>query len=157
MKLQFTAEHYRDEQSLSLKTSADIEAVLKNRYDHLSLINEGAKEKAFELNTTELFKQLAFNKREGETSERLALDFHLILAIMIRSGCRKSRALSGLSTVALSGGVFQNILLLDLTKKLLEEDGFTVLIHSLIPANDGGISLGQAVVAMEKIQEVTKA
>lgn len=158
MTLQFIAEHYRDEQSLSLKTSAEIEAVLKNRYQ-LSLINEGEKEdgKSFELNTTELFKQLTEHKREGEPSARLALDFHLVLAIMIRSGCRKSRALSGLSTAALSGGVFQNILLLDLTKKLLEEDGFTVLIHTLIPANDGGISLGQAVVAMEKIQKKIKA
>jgi len=155
MQLQFTAEHYRDAQSLNLKTSEAMKAALANRYEAFSLIN--AKGKHFVLNTTALFKQLTLNKLSGETSERLALDFHLVLAFMIREGCRKSRADDHLSTVALSGGVFQNMLLLDLTKKLLEEDGFTVLIHSRVPANDGGISLGQAVVAMEKLQEVIKA
>lgn len=48
------------------------------------------------------------------------------------------------NTVALSGGVFQNLLLLDIVKRGLEDAGFNVLIHSLVPPNDGGIALGQA-------------
>ena len=51
------------------------------------------------------------------------------------------------STVALSGGVFQNQLLLRRTVSRLEARGFKVLLHSRVPCNDGGISLGQAVVA----------
>jgi hydrogenase maturation protein HypF len=59
---------------------------------------------------------------------------------------------TGVNTAALSGGVFQNMLLMDKCRKLLEADGFTVLIHSLVPPNDGGIALGQAVAAAEKLE-----
>jgi hydrogenase maturation protein HypF len=52
-----------------------------------------------------------------------------------------------LDTVALSGGVFQNVLLVDATVAGLEAGGFTVLTHRRVPPNDGGISFGQAVVA----------
>ena len=52
-----------------------------------------------------------------------------------------------LTRVALSGGVFQNPLLLGLTVDLLHADGFDVLTHRIVPANDGGIALGQALVA----------
>jgi hydrogenase maturation protein HypF len=54
---------------------------------------------------------------------------------------------TGLKQVALSGGVFQNRLLLRLTVEHLERAGFKVLTHHLVPSNDGGISLGQAVIA----------
>ena len=54
---------------------------------------------------------------------------------------------TGIKTVALSGGVFQNRLLMRLTVELLEADGFKVLTHRSVPCNDGCISLGQAVVA----------
>ncbi|MDD5205816.1 MAG: hypothetical protein PHS17_10365, partial [Desulfobacterales bacterium] len=54
---------------------------------------------------------------------------------------------TGLRRVALSGGTFQNRVLLKLTRSLLEEEGFQVATHREVPCNDGGISLGQAVVA----------
>jgi len=53
-------------------------------------------------------------------------------------------------TVALSGGVFQNMLLLERTTDRLETQGFRVLRHRQVPPNDGGISLGQAVIASRK-------
>jgi hydrogenase maturation protein HypF len=52
----------------------------------------------------------------------------------------------------LSGGCYQNTLLLDITKRALENRGFKVLIHSLIPPNDGGISIGQAFYGMNKLK-----
>ena len=61
--------------------------------------------------------------------------------------CRAVRAERGLTTVACSGGVFQNALLLGLVVDGLEADGFRVLLHSRVPPNDGGISLGQAAFA----------
>ena len=54
---------------------------------------------------------------------------------------------AGTKRVALSGGVFQNRLLLRLTTAALQREGFEVLTHRLVPPNDGGISLGQAVMA----------
>ena len=66
---------------------------------------------------------------------------------MILDICRRVRRDEGLRTVALSGGVFQNRLLTDLCEEALQGDGFEVLTHALVPANDGGLSLGQAAVA----------
>jgi len=77
----------------------------------------------------------------------VAARFHNGVADLIADGCLLLRERHGLSTVALSGGVFQNLLLLHATVSRLEAHGFAVLIHSRVPCNDGGISLGQAVVA----------
>jgi hydrogenase maturation protein HypF len=73
--------------------------------------------------------------------------FHHGVAAMIGQVCLWLHESSGLGTVALSGGVFQNLLLLGATVDVLETTGFRVLTHSRVPPNDGGISLGQAVVA----------
>jgi hydrogenase maturation protein HypF len=53
----------------------------------------------------------------------------------------------GLDTIALTGGVFQNALLTEVVEEGLRRKGFTVLVHSAIPPNDGGISIGQAAIA----------
>ena len=79
--------------------------------------------------------------------EVIAARFHHGLAALVEDGCVLLRERHGLSTVALSGGVFQNHLLLGSVVARLEARGFTVLTHSRVPCNDGGISLGQAVVA----------
>ena len=81
----------------------------------------------------------------------------VLFAAMIGAGCERARQQTGVTTVALSGGVFQNHLLTRLTKEKLTKDGFTVLLHSLIPPNDGGICLGQAVAAMHHIRTAPKA
>jgi hydrogenase maturation protein HypF len=83
----------------------------------------------------------------GIAPEVIAARFHHGVAALIEAGCLLTRERSGLVTVALSGGVFQNRLLLRATVSRLEARGFRVLVHSRIPCNDGGISLGQAVVA----------
>jgi hydrogenase maturation protein HypF len=83
----------------------------------------------------------------GVPAEHLAARFHNGVAALIEDGCLLLREQHALNTVALSGGVFQNLLLLRRTAARLENSGFTVLTHSRVPCNDGGISLGQAVVA----------
>lgn len=69
------------------------------------------------------------------------------LARAIAAVCGQLRQETGLEAVALSGGVFQNVTLLGHVVALLREGGFTVYTHRLVPPNDGGIALGQAVVA----------
>ncbi|MBU0705223.1 MAG: carbamoyltransferase HypF [Chloroflexi bacterium] len=77
----------------------------------------------------------------------IAAKLHNGLAGMVRDVCLRLREETGLDEVALSGGVFQNVTLLEKTVPLLQEAGFTVHTHHLVPPNDGGISLGQALVA----------
>jgi len=85
--------------------------------------------------------------RAGVPVGVIAARFHNGLALMVRDVCLRLREESGLNEVALSGGVFQNVTLLSKTVPLLEEAGFTVYTHRLVPPNDACISLGQAVVA----------
>lgn len=73
--------------------------------------------------------------------------FHNGVARMVSEVCRTLRQQLGLNEVALSGGVWQNMTLLRKTRDLLRADDFTVFIHELVPANDGGIALGQAMIA----------
>jgi hydrogenase maturation protein HypF len=77
----------------------------------------------------------------------IAARFHNGVAGLVLDGSLLLRERHGLRTVALSGGVFQNLLLLEGVTARLEAAGFEVLVHSRVPCNDGGISLGQAVVA----------
>ena len=85
---------------------------------------------------------------EGVPKGRISVEFHNTIARMINEICRliadETQMVSG---VALSGGVFQNRLLLRKTVSLLESSGFQVFTHRQVPCNDGGISLGQAVIA----------
>lgn len=107
----------------------------------------------FLLPTTALFAELTALHQEGSPDEALAYHFHAALAAMIGAGCERARQQTGVTTVALSGGVFQNTLLTRLTKERLERAGFRVLLHSLLPPNDGGICVGQAAFAMYALQE----
>jgi len=58
---------------------------------------------------------------------------------------------NGVNHVALSGGVWQNRLLLEMTIPLLRQEGFKVLLHQAVPANDGGLAYGQIVVAAAQL------
>jgi hydrogenase maturation protein HypF len=86
---------------------------------------------------------------DGQSPGEIGWRFHLTLAEMIVAMCRQIAGETNreLETVALSGGCFQNRLLLALTVPRLERAGFQVLLHRQVPCNDGGISLGQAVLA----------
>ena len=64
------------------------------------------------------------------------------------AAAEQAHAQTGLTVAALSGGVFQNRLLLRLAREALREAGFEVLTHQQVPANDGGLSLGQAVIGL---------
>lgn len=107
----------------------------------------------FCLPVREIFARLTKARLAGESPARLAADFHAVLAASIADGCRAAREQTGISTAALSGGVFQNRLLLHLVTEKLEKSGFTVLRHHLVPPNDGGLALGQAVNAMHLSME----
>jgi hydrogenase maturation protein HypF len=85
--------------------------------------------------------------KKGVTQSEIAYRFHLTVAKMITDVCYRVSKKKGISTIALSGGVFQNRLLLGLLQSMLRRLKFNVLTHSQIPTNDACISLGQAVIA----------
>ncbi len=103
------------------------------------------------MRTDLLVKELIERRLSGESTGILARIFHEKLAVMIVESCRILRKRLECNICALSGGVFQNTLLLESVMSRLEQDGFRVLRHHLIPPNDGGIALGQAVAAMKKL------
>jgi hydrogenase maturation protein HypF len=88
----------------------------------------------------------------GVSRAVIAARFHNGLVDGISRACDLLRDRTGVTTAALSGGVFQNMLLLERTVQALSDRGFRVLTHSRIPPNDGGISLGQAVIAAAQEQ-----
>ena len=109
-------------------------------------------ERKFVLNTGDIVAHLVQEKLAGEDSGKLAYEFHRALAEQILAACEAAEQETGIKKVALSGGVFQNRLLLELVDDGLAEKGFEVLKHSLIPPNDGGIALGQAAYGMAYVQ-----
>jgi hydrogenase maturation protein HypF len=84
---------------------------------------------------------------------RIAVRFHSTLVAIISEVCRRMRAELQLNRVCLSGGCFQNALLLQGCIESLRSEGFEVFSHRDVPANDGGISLGQAAIACEQLRQ----
>ncbi len=102
-----------------------------------------------------LFESLLSDTTRARRVPEIAWRFHKTVAEMIATVCERIRAATDISTVALSGGVFQNRLLLQLTRPLLAQRGFEVLLHRQVPPNDGGVSLGQAVLGWRIMQNQT--
>lgn len=105
------------------------------------------------LNSRSLIEALLEGIRAGAAAYRLALDFHIAIA---RSSARIAReicAREGLDTVALSGGVFMNRLLLQLLTHELKDAGLAVLVPHSVPVNDGCISYGQAAIARARLAQ----
>jgi len=101
------------------------------------------------INPSPLIKGLLSDIRAGTSSRQLSSKFHRSIVTMVVEVCRSLRERWGLNAVALSGGCFQNIYLLTQSSIRLKEAGFEVFFHQKVPPNDGGISLGQAVIASE--------
>ncbi|WP_458248374.1 carbamoyltransferase HypF [Streptomyces sp. MAI_2237] len=96
---------------------------------------------------------LVADLRRGAPVPLLAARFHRGVARAVAEICRRARRDTGAATVALSGGVFANALLEEECTRLLAQDGFAVLRHGEVPPNDGGLALGQLVVAAHERQE----
>ena len=110
-------------------------------------------EEQFELCTDTLLMELAARSLADQDTDQLAYFFHKALADMIVIACCYQRTRCEVNVVALSGGVFQNLLLLRLVDDGLEREGFKVLKHEVVPTNDGGISLGQAAAGIAALRD----
>ena len=143
--LQFAAEAFEQKQTSDLSERHNIRQ---------ELIFES--EERCILNTEALVQQIVEAKLQGIDSGALAYLFHQTLAEQIVAACMEARKSFDRNKVALSGGVFQNRLLLRLTEERLVKNGFEVLRHHMIPPNDGGIAIGQAAYGMNWLQNQDK-
>jgi hydrogenase maturation protein HypF len=94
-----------------------------------------------------VFESIVASVRAREPIGWIGARFHQTIAAISLDICRRARRSTGLHEVALSGGVWQNRILLHLVRERLTQAGFVVYVHQQVPANDGGLSLGQAVIA----------
>lgn len=95
----------------------------------------------------QMFKEIISDLKAKKPKEKIAYRFHLTVAEMIKKICLILRKQAGINKVVLSGGVFQNKLLLCLSKDLLYKEGFGVFTHRELSCNDSSISLGQIAIA----------
>jgi hydrogenase maturation protein HypF len=93
--------------------------------------------------------RIAREAAEGAPRPSISAKFHNTVAEAIIETCRRIRGETKLTRVCLSGGTFQNMRLLGLAVTGLRASGFEVFLHAKVPPNDGGIALGQAVIAAE--------
>lgn len=101
-----------------------------------------------EIDTISIFESVLDDLHENIANPIIAARFHDTIAAVVAKICDSLRTKSGINTVCLSGGVFQNERLLCRTTSLLNSSQFDVFTNNLVPCNDGGLSLGQAAVAL---------
>jgi hydrogenase maturation protein HypF len=98
-----------------------------------------------------LWQAVLADLASGTAPGTMAARFHKALAIAVATLTCALAARTHFETIALSGGCFQNAVLAEQTERRLREAGFAVLTHRLVPANDGGLALGQAAVAAARL------
>ena len=148
MYLEFAAEAYENRFCAGIRPD-----IARLEMEQSSLMPDCPPAVPFEMPTEKLFAALLQQRlKEDADIEQLAFKFHAGLAAQIVEACKLARQKTGLGTVALSGGVFQNHLLMRLVLPSLRKESFQVLKHSLVPTNVGGIALGQAAAALHKLK-----
>jgi len=108
----------------------------------------------YKISILQMIRAIAEDVSQGAETSHIAAAFHRTVASITLDVSRLIREECGLHDVVLSGGVFQNRLLLGMTIDYLERDGFKAYSHSKVPTNDGGISLGQAAITLHKLTEM---
>jgi len=143
----------RDTISYEAQAAIELEALAKGSFDErpypfvVDVPAAGEGDTPFVVEMRPTIRAVAADVRGDIPSARIASRFYATMAELIAESCRHVRRYHGIQTVALSGGCFQSAMLSERARATLERDGFEVLTHRLVPANDGGLALGQAAVA----------
>jgi hydrogenase maturation protein HypF len=133
---------YEGQAAIELEAAAELGAP-DGSYPYALFDEAGGFVVDFRLMTAAILKDIVGR----ETVPLMARRFHETLAAAVADGCARIRRDSGIQRAVLSGGVFQNRLLSERVQSILTADGFQVFTHRLVPPNDGGLALGQAVIA----------
>jgi len=144
---------YEGQAAVELEMAAHSTVIGEDRGDVISHVRESYPYRIIRdegmriVHLKDLLSAVLEDLHQGLSRGRLSVKFHNTIARMINDVCQLLADETRITQVALSGGVFQNRLLLRKTVSLLESSGFQVFTHRQVPCNDGGVSLGQAVIA----------
>lgn len=142
--------HYEGQSAMELETAAVREKQNCKHHKNISKIPVIWESENIVADTLDYFKDLANAVNNKQTN--IAIEFHLSLANMIADVVKKVQEKIPVDQVLLSGGTFQNRILLENVIEILEEQKIKVYINEKVPSGDGGIALGQAFIAKEKIK-----
>jgi hydrogenase maturation protein HypF len=118
------------------------------------LIEEQGEQAPTLLDVRPVIRAIVADIQRGVAAHKIALRFHCTVAELLAAACLNAREHTGLDVVALSGGVFQNRVLLEYILKRLEAMSFRVYINRRVPPNDGGLALGQLAVAAARLRSM---
>jgi hydrogenase maturation protein HypF len=141
--LNITRVKFEAEAAINLEKAASL---YKSRSDSYNFEIKKSDE-TFVIDPTSTFQDIVTDLERKRSKEEVAARFHTTVAQMIKLVCLKLRKVSRIDTVILTGGVFQNKILFNLSSDLLKKEGFRVITHRLLPCTDVSLSLGQAAVA----------
>ncbi len=143
----------REQVNYEAQAAIELEAALEEGDEDSSYIFSIRGERdGWIIDTHPMFVALVRDLREGVSRGVISRRFHLGLVDALVRTAKMIHGRNGINQVCLSGGSFQNSFLLEHTSKHLEASGFQVFTHSEVPCGDGGISLGQALVAAHHYQ-----
>lgn len=144
----------RHEVHYEAQAAIELESLALHAVDHVEetkykfLIEDAS---PITVRTETVVRQICNDVLEKRDRSEIAGQFHHAVANMIGDVCVALRKQTGVNTIGLTGGVFQNALLLRLTTANLKRFEFDVRTHRLVPPNDGGLAIGQALVAQEQL------
>lgn len=141
----------RDEVNYEGQAAIELEMIADRGVEETYPFHFLKENSAFVIDPALVIRGVVRDLTEEISNSKISGKFHRTISRMIVETCEALRGRERLNRVVLSGGVFQNMLLLSLVTKELKRSSFEVYTHHLVPTNDGGISLGQAVVAHTKL------
>jgi len=131
------------------QAAIELEGLADEKHAHIYPYHIGKSEDGTpdQLDVRPMLQAIVADIQQGIPNAQIAASFHWTIAEMLAESCRQIRARTRLQVVALSGGVFQNRILLERLVQQLEKQDFHVYTNRRVPANDGGLSLGQLAIA----------
>ena len=140
----------RDRVDFEAQAAMELEALSEPEPDRVYGVGLQDQDGKVVVETPDIVRGVVEDILGGTSTAQIGSRFHATLADVIVRTCRRLRERSGLARVALSGGVFQNVRLLQLAVEGLGREGFHVYTHRQVPPNDGGLALGQAAIAAQR-------
>jgi hydrogenase maturation protein HypF len=137
----------RDRIEFEAQAAVELEALAGPEADIVYPTTLAERDGAIVVRTPDVVRGVVEDLLRQVPAAQIAARFHATLADVLVRVCELIRARTAVAAVALSGGVFQNARLLEAAADRLEARGFEVYRHHQVPANDGGLALGQAAVA----------